>query len=216
MRSLYNEPSALIFYAMGKKTGGSGGGGTVDPPTGDWIVRVTDTVDGYFTQEEMKHNAPFVWYYFRSKGWEANPTIALLGNIEGESGFNPGLIEVGGGTTSAGPGRGLVQWTPGTVLMTEMRALFGTDEQWFDGNKQLACMWAEYEVANGLASHPFEGQWITTSSYPVSYEQWAHDTTHDLEWLVYAFMANYLRPGTINHPERVDYARKWASFFIKG
>lgn len=136
MRSNHQQNSALIFYALGKKAGG--GGTPVIPPSGDWLVKVTDTTAGYFTFDQQKQNATNVFNFFKAKGWSTNPIIALLGNMTGESTMNPGLIEVGGGTTSAGPGRGLVQWTPGSQLLTGLDLLFGKHDDWYDG-KQTAC-----------------------------------------------------------------------------
>lgn len=214
MRSNHQQNSALIFYALGKKAGG--GGTPVIPPSGDWLVKVTDTTAGYLTFDQQKQNATNVFNFFKAKGWSTNPIIALLGNLTGESTMNPGLIEVGGGTTSAGPGRGLVQWTPGSQLLTGLDLLFGKHDDWYNGNKQLAVMFAEYQEATGEASIGIEKQWYPVPAYNVSYGEWAHDTTHTLEWLVYAFMANYLRPATINHPERVTYASQWSAYFING
>lgn len=214
MRSQHQQNSALIFYLIGKKTGG--GSGEIVTPSGDWNTIVTDTVSGYLPWEQQIQNAVNVNNFFKEKGWALTPRMALLGNMTGESTINPGLIEVGGGTTSDGPGRGLVQWTPGTALLKVLDVLYGGHADWSDGNKQLAAMWAEYEEASGLANRGIEKQWYATSAYPISYAEWAHDTSHNLDWLVYAFMANYLRPATLDHPERVTYANQWANHFIKG
>lgn len=42
--------------------------------------------------------------------WTLKSVAGLCGNLEGESGFNPGGKEKGGGS-----GYGLIQWTPGTI-----------------------------------------------------------------------------------------------------
>ena len=110
MRSYYNDNgNMLLFYILGKQQGG-----TFPPviPAGEWKTVVTDTSAGYLNDADMKSNASIIWDYFRQKlGWNVNSVAALLGNMQGESTLNPGLIEVGGGTTSAGAGRGLVPWT---------------------------------------------------------------------------------------------------------
>lgn len=207
----YKDGTALLFYLMNKK-----GGSEIPIPSGEWNTIVTDTESGYLPWDKQIQNAVNVNNFFKEKGWALTPRMALLGNMTGESTLNPGLIEVGGGTTSDGPGRGLVQWTPGTALLKVLDVLYGGHDDWSDGNKQLAAMWAEYEEASGLANRGIEKQWYETSTYPISYAEWAHDTSHNLDWLVYAFMANYLRPATLDHPERVTYANQWANHFIKG
>lgn len=207
----YKDGTALLFYLMNKK-----GGSEIPIPSGEWNTIVTDTESGYLPWDKQIQNAVNVNNFFKEKGWALTPRMALLGNMTGESTLNPGLIEVGGGTTSDGPGRGLVQWTPGTALLKVLDVLYGGHNDWSDGNKQLAAMWAEYEEASGLANRGIEKQWYETSTYPISYAEWAHDTSHNLDWLVYAFMANYLRPATLDHPERVTYANQWANHFIKG
>lgn len=207
----YKDGTALLFYLMNKKEGSE-----IPIPSGEWNTIVTDTESGYLPWDKQIQNAINVNNFFKEKGWALTPRMALLGNMTGESTLNPGLIEVGGGTTSDGPGRGLVQWTPGTALLKVLDVLYGGHDDWSDGNKQLAAMWAEYEEASGLANRGIEKQWYETSTYPISYAEWAHDTSHNLDWLVYAFMANYLRPATLDHPERVTYANQWANHFIKG
>lgn len=211
-RKRYRDGTSLLFYVMNKK----GSSGEIVTPSGDWNTIVTDTVSGYLPWDKQIQNAVNVNNFFKEKGWALTPRMALLGNMTGESTINPGLIEVGGGTTSDGPGRGLVQWTPGTALLKVLDVLYEGHADWSDGNKQLAAMWAEYEEASGLANRGIEKQWYATSEYPISYAEWAHDTSHNLDWLVYAFMANYLRPATLEHPERVTYANQWANHFIKG
>ena len=75
MRSIYDKPSALIFYALGQKSGG--GGTPIIPPSGDWLVKVTDTTAGYLSFDEQKQNATNVFNFFKAKGWSTNPIIAL-------------------------------------------------------------------------------------------------------------------------------------------
>ena len=157
MRSYYNDNgNMLLFYILGKQQGG-----TVPPiiPEGEWKTVVTDTSAGYLNDADMKNNASIIWDYFRQKlGWNVNSVAALLGNMQGESTLNPGLIEVGGGTTSAGAGHGLVQWTPATDLYKVLDVLYGGHEDWYDGNKQLGVIYAEYQESMGEAHRGIEPQ----------------------------------------------------------
>lgn len=216
MRSYYNDNgNMLLFYILGKQQGG-----TVPPviPAGEWKTVVTDTSAGYLSDANMKSNASIIWDYFRQKlGWNVNSVAALLGNMQGESTLNPGLIEVGGGTTSAGAGRGLVQWTPATDLYAVIDVLYGGHEDWYDGNKQLGVIYAEYQESVGEAHRGIEPQWYKTTKYPCDFRQWAfNQLNYDLEKLTYAFAANYLRPAVVEQPQRVEYTRKWLEYFLKG
>lgn len=218
LRSFFEDSKlALAFYLSGSN-GNVWSGGDVPVPTGDWVTRVTDTVQGYLTDAEMEHNATFVWAYFRTNlQWNVNSVASLLGNMQGESTLNPGLIEVGGGTTSAGPGGGLVQWTPRNDLYKVLDRLYGKHDDWYDGNKQLAVIFAEYQEASGEAHRGIEKQWYATNSYPISFKQWAfNELNYSVEQLTYAFAANYLRPAVVQQPERVKNALKWLAFFNKG
>lgn len=218
MRSYYNEGkgAALIFYLLGKQQGG----GSIPPitPAGEWKTIVTDTASGYLTTADMQSNATIIWDYFYQKlGWNVNSVAALLGNMQGESTLNPGLIEVGGGTTSAGAGHGLVQWTPATDLYKVLDVLYGGHEDWYDGNKQLGVIYAEYQESVGEATRGIEPQWYKTTKYPCDFRQWAfNQLNYDLESLTYAFAANYLRPAVVEQPRRVEYTKQWLEYFLKG
>jgi len=56
--------------------------------------------------EKMTKNALYIWQYLCGKGWSPSAVAGVLGNMEVESGMNPGRGEDGGS------GFGLVQWTP--------------------------------------------------------------------------------------------------------
>ena len=198
----------LAFYLMGGNSGG-GGGDLPVPPAGDWVVKVTDTVSGYLSDAEMEINARLVYNYFVAVGWGSNAIAALLGNMQGESTLNPGLIEVGGGTTSAGAGHGLVQWTPASNLYDVLDVLYGKHDDWYDGNKQCSAIYAEYQESVGEAHRGIEPQWYETSEYPISWDEWAHNAESTVAYLVNAFICNYERPATTNHPERITYAEHW-------
>lgn len=197
---------ALLLYSYG-------GGGSSNPPDvpviGDWVTIVTDTSKGYLTESQMEVNARIIYNYFAAVGWSSKAIAALLGNMQGESTLNPGLIEVGGGTTSAGAGRGLVQWTPASNLYDVLDVLFSKHDDWYDGNKQCQVIYAEYQESTGEAHRGIEPQWYQTANYPITWDAWAHNTESTLQYLTQAFIENYERPGTTNHPERWGYAEYW-------
>ena len=198
---------ALAFYLIGH--GGEGGQTPEVPTIGDWVTIVTDTSKGYLTEKQMEVNARLIYNVFAAVGWSSSAIAALLGNMQGESTLNPGLIEVGGGTTSAGAGRGLVQWTPASNLYDVLDVLYQKHDDWYDGNKQCQVIYAEYQESVGEAHRGIEPQWYKTSAYPISWDEWAHSTERTIQYLTQAFMANYERPATTNHPERWRYAQYW-------
>lgn len=155
----------------------------------------------FLTQKEMQNNIQCLLQYFSPKGWTNNAIAALAANMEEESTINPGIWEglrVGGAADSHG--FGLVQWTPYTKI-TEWLSANGYARD--SGKGQCDRIIAEQKGVYG--------QWIQTSSYPISFNQFAASTADPGE-LAYAFMYNYERPGTVNQPWRKEYAAKWFTF----
>ena len=118
-----------------------------------------------------------------------------------ESKFNPALIEIGG------TGHGLVQWTPPSNLYDVLDVLYGSHDDWQDGDKQCNVLYAEYEESTGLAHRGIEPQWYPSSYSSMDWKTWA-SSTQDPGELALIFQANYERPASL-HPERAEYARKW-------
>lgn len=152
-----------------------------------WIAK-----NAYLTDAEMQNNGEIIWSFFGGQeGWTREAVAALLGNMQGESTVNPGLWE---SLVPYGGGYGLVQWTPYTVY-----------SEWAgpgwenNGTKQCECIMHEYRDG---------GQWYPTAQYPMTFEEWAH-STGDVGELAYAFMYNYERPASLDHPERKAYAENW-------
>lgn len=181
-----------------------GTGGAFVPTTKQWIYGSSSK--GYLSEEEQQNNAEIIYSFFYYKGWTINAVAGLCGNIQPESTFNPALIETGG------TGHGLVQWTPPSNLYDVLDVLYGSHEDWSDGDKQLNVLYAEYQQATGEKNWGIEKQWYATSGYPLSYEEFAH-STQDAGYLALAFQHNYERPGTY-HDERADYARKWYNYLL--
>lgn len=69
-----------------------------------------------------------VWKGLKKLGFTPYGIAGIMGNMKHESGMNPGISEIGGGTTSAGAGFGLVQWTPASKLDDYIKAK-GTGER---------------------------------------------------------------------------------------
>lgn len=60
------------------------------------------------TTAEQEQVARYVWDFFKSQGWDEIHIAGVLGNFQGESSMNPGLVE-----EDSGEGIGLAQWSFG-------------------------------------------------------------------------------------------------------
>lgn len=176
---------------------GDGAGGEVGYT---WII---GTDSEYFEDygDKQKNNASCIYSFFYFKGWTLQAIAGFCGNVMQESKFNPALIEVGG------TGHGLVQWTPPTDLYNVLDVLYGSHDDWQDGNKQCNVIYAEYEESTGMAHRGIEPQWYPSSYSSMDWKTWA-SSTQDPGELALIFQANYERPASL-HPERAEYARKW-------
>lgn len=165
-----------------------------------WII---GTDSEYFEDygDKQKNNASCIYSFFYFKGWTLQAIAGFCGNVMQESKFNPALIEVGG------TGHGLVQWTPPTDLYNVLDVLYGSHDDWQDGNKQCSVIYAEYEESTGMAHRGIEPQWYPSSYSSMDWKTWA-SSTQDPGELALIFQANYERPASL-HPERAEYARKW-------
>ena len=128
-------------------------------------------------------------------GWSRNPIVAYLGNIQQESSIDPTNFQGADGDWSMGVG--FNQWTPGTNLQERAQAIGRTDYLTIDC--QLAVM--DYERRAGI-------QYYATSSYNLSFDEFIK-STNDIEWLTYAWEANYERAGSPMMENRLRYAREW-------
>lgn len=161
-----------------------------------WIYRVG--VQEYLTQAEMENNADIV-YDFVINHW--NGTVeaccGLLGNMQAESGLNPGNEQTG----SISDGYGLIQWTPANNLID-----WCTDRgyQWFDGNAQMLMI--EWEGSNGVGYYP-------TEQYPYTWSEYLQLT--NVRTCALAYHDN--RERSADTPEmkerRVTYANEWYEYF---
>lgn len=154
----------------------------------------------YLTRAEMEGNAEFICSVFLANGWSVNAIAAMLGNMESESGINPGIYE-NLDSASTTNGFGLVQWTPNTKYKT------WANENGYGGNYgdivgQVARI--RYEVENNI-------QWISTDKYPLSFKEFT-TSGKSPEYLAQAFLYNYERPASLDQPARSTQARKWYNF----
>ena len=190
-------------------------------PTRQWI---RGTASQYFTTEQMQNNALCLRDWFVTyTDWSLNAIAGMAGNIQGESTFNPDSMEhpnlpIG---TVGRDGIGLVQWTTDTAadgnpLFMILTYLYGAVTDWGDPVGQCNAIMAEYGKSTGtippVTDPDFPAGWIATSSYPLSFSEWAHSTA-DPGYLALAFQADYERPQALD-PDRAGWARTWYQYFL--
>lgn len=66
------------------------------------------------TSAQMASNAKYICHYLMSQGFTKNAACGVLGNMQQESGLNPGIWQY---TNNVSQGYGLVQWTPATTFL---------------------------------------------------------------------------------------------------
>lgn len=155
----------------------------------------------FLDMSEMQNNADLVCNYLRQAGW-TDPAIAgILGNMQSESSINPGIWQGLIPGEGGGGGYGLVQWTPWTNV-TNYLDQWGLS--WDDGDGQMRWI---VEIT------PVYGQWIPTSAYPQSWEEFTK-WTGTPEDAASAFLRNFERPADIpgTEPGRREQATYWFSY----
>lgn len=155
----------------------------------DWVAG-----NAYISEADMQHNADLFFEKMSSYGFSVNAIAGMLGNIQSESGVNPGIWQ---NLTPNKGGYGLVQWTP----YTNYSEWAGPDWQ-NNGDKQ--CERIAYEFSHGLQYYP-------TKSYPITASEFK---TSDLSpaYLATAFLYNYERPKSLNQPQRRTQADYWYKY----
>ena len=114
----------------------------------NWAVSET----GGIGSAGMANNAEIIRGYFSNNGWTMNAIAAIVGNMQVESGINPGRWENDDVGNLSG-GFGLVQWTPATKLRDWIDSTYGGD--YTNGDYQLDRI--IYELENGLQYSPAKG-----------------------------------------------------------
>lgn len=104
-----------------------------------WTYNWTNTYAAHYTYEQ---NAPMALGVMQQAGWTYNAGIAVIGNLEQESGINPGQWQGGyniGDWDNPTCGFGLAQWTPGRKYAIYIGYPTGSPPQALaaDGDKQM-------------------------------------------------------------------------------
>ena len=163
--------------------------------------------NGYLNQAEKEGNAREVARYAQQEHWSKTALCAILGNMEAESGINPGIWE---NLVPYDPngGYGLTQWTPYTKLSNWATSEGLTWED--DGETQLMML------SNEAATNQ---QWFYNSEIgmapPISFEDFLHDDNYTLQDMTNFFLWFYehpLDPGPATQAQRFVNAEYWWNF----
>ena len=153
----------------------------------------------YLSQEEMEYNAQLVQAYGLNAGWSKNAICAILGNMESESGINPGIWE---SLTPWRGGYGLTQWTP----YTKYSQWAGVGWQ-NNGDKEMDRI--AWEAAN-------DEQWFYNSQIgeypPYDFSDFLRDSTTTIATMANYFLWFYEHPANPIQPWRGEQALAWESF----
>ena len=145
-----------------------------------------------------------VWIALKEANYSDEAAAGVMGNIYGESGFDPSVVEHGSGI-----GFGLCQWSYGRRTQLENFARSrGVDPS--DADLQIEFLLAELQPgggADGYASYQFAGHendrniWMTSSS---------------IEETTTAFCRGFERPGNPRNQVRIDAAKKYYEQYAGG
>lgn len=133
------------------------------------------------TTAQMQENAEYIYAYLTDQGWSIEAICGLLGNMQWESGINPGRWQSDNvGATSSG--YGLVQWTPASDYIA-----WCGDRDPSDMDVSLSRI--IYELEHGV-------QYYGTNDYPLSFRSFSKSTETPY-YLACAFAWNYERSWTV-------------------
>ena len=95
-------------------------GAIIITPTGTVYASVCSGTST-LSESQMKANAEYIYDYLIGQGFTKNAACAVLGNMQAESGINPGIWQYSNHDLSGG--YGLVQWTPATKFLNRAVSL---------------------------------------------------------------------------------------------
>lgn len=155
----------------------------------------------YLSRTEMEGNARMIKSYLTAVGWSITAICGLLGNMQSESGLNPGIWE--SLTVNTSRGYGLVQWTPATKYIE------WAGDEW-ENNGNLECARINYEADNNI-------QWFYNPEADIQYPviSFSDFKVSNLPAATLAkyFLWWYEHPANIHQDIRAEQADEWLEFF---
>lgn len=200
-----DEHIGIVQYTEGERVV------TIEGNTSDAVHSRSYTIgSSYITgycSPEYPENADFsgdsyeeiTYNFLRSKGCTKETAVAIMGNLEVESGIDPGRYQDGGG-----PGRGICQWEVGGRFETLKERAAQESKEWTDIEIQLKFMWEE------LTGGDVTCQYILNRDYG-GLENFLNAT--DIDWAVEAFEYSFERAGIPGMELRKQYAHEFYEQF---
>ena len=156
--------------------------------------------DSLLTQDQVEHNAIGLFRMLYRLGFTNAPICAMLGNIQAESGMNPGRLQgssadpIPDNTTmmSFTAGAGIVQWTPANTTLVPFA--ISLNRLWYSMNTQYLRLKDEYENNYEFVGVTVNGvyyNWAVFHDYPPD----PNDPMQTVNDLAEAFLRGYLRPS---------------------
>jgi hypothetical protein len=159
---------------------------------------------GTLTQAQMEVNARYIHKYWSEMGITTSAICGILGNMQVESGLNPGRWQSDNVENLSG-GYGLVQWTPATDYFK----FFGYPNWDPDINDPSTMDENLYYIIEYESQHKF--RYYPTDEYPLTLTEFVLSTKSP-GYLAKAFLYNYERAGVEAVDKRVEYANYWYEF----
>lgn len=154
----------------------------------------------WLTESQMTVNGQYILNYLRAEGWTKNAVCGMLGNMQTESTFNPGIWQ-GLKEGNLNGGFGLTQWTPATKYFNWVTKM---NLYPIDMDSELKRILFEVTTTD-----PKEIQYTPTSKYPLTFKQFTKSTQSPYD-LACAFLHCYEKPADANQDvTRGNQATKW-------
>lgn len=154
-------------------------------------------------------NAEKVWNYFKSVGFSDETTAAIMGNLYGESNFDPTSIQRGG----AGPGAGIAQWENYNTKSGRWKNLYefatGRGKEWTDLQCQLDFLMSEAEscfTEYTGATYVYSNGTVTWWPEEMTLDEFKSIT--DISLATEIFCRVYERPSVPNMTHRIEAANQ--------
>ncbi len=195
------------------------------------ITGIVGTQNDPLTNEQIEENAEYIYVYLYKKGWSKNAILALLGNIDEESGFNPGVWQ---DLNNEYSGYGLLQFTAyegvneffdylkdeGYGNYEDYNALIETDpKQMLDYQLEFLLTGKGWYYSNTYLknySNAYNSEDINTieENNEFSFAEFQKSSLN-CKVLALMFEASYERSGDdyLMKIERSDSAEKWCNYF---
>lgn len=111
----YNTYTGYVMakFVVGTEAYNGSAGGDVVTPTGSVYATVC-TTNSTLSASQRLANVQYIYAFLCANGFTKEAACGVLGNMESESQFNPGIWQ---STNNLSKGYGVVQWTPATVFL---------------------------------------------------------------------------------------------------